>query len=166
MDLKLILLKTFLVILEKKVTAWPCGSRLSHHQQLRLWLCTYILEAGKPASAEYFDWVGPSTACYKGALKDNNTNSHTSFFCGCWCNLFSTPLLLPSKNIHDVYKKVLCIIIIIGSAEALPILCVRYIRWERERDTERERERRKWRHHCRAKIGVEFCTSPCQKCAP
>ena len=43
-------------------------------------------------------------------------------------------------------------------------------RWERERDTERERERervrRKWRHHCRAKIGDEFCTSPCQKCAP
>ena len=30
---------------------------------------------------------------------------------------------------------------IIGSAEALPILCVRYFRWERERDTERERER-------------------------
>ena len=49
---------------------------------------------------------------------------------------------------------------IIGSAEALPTLCVRYIRWERER------ERRKWRHHCRAKIGDEFCTSPCQKCAP
>ena len=31
---------------------------------------------------------------------------------------------------------------IIGSAEALPILCVRYFRWERERDT--DRERRKW----------------------
>ena len=32
---------------------------------------------------------------------------------------------------------------IIGSAEALPILCVRYIRWEREREREiyRERER-------------------------
>ena len=30
---------------------------------------------------------------------------------------------------------------IIGSAEALPILCVRYFWWERERDTERERER-------------------------
>ena len=28
-----------------------------------------------------------------------------------------------------------------GSAEALPILCVRYFRWERERDTEREGER-------------------------
>ena len=33
-------------------------------------------------------------------------------------------------------------------------------------NTERERERRKWRHHCRAKIGDEFCTSPCQKCGP
>ena len=33
-------------------------------------------------------------------------------------------------------------------------------------NTERERERRKWRHHCRAKIGDEFCTPPCQKCAP
>ena len=30
---------------------------------------------------------------------------------------------------------------IIGSAEALPILCVRYFRWGRERDTDRERER-------------------------
>ena len=40
---------------------------------------------------------------------------------------------------------------------------------ERERYRERERERdrrRQWRHHCRAKIGDEFCTSPCQKCAP
>ena len=62
---------------------------------------------------------------------------------------------------------------IIGSAEALPILCVRYFWWERERD------RRKWRHHCRAKIGDEFTLSlaknshnwrwdytfPCQKFA-
>ena len=77
--------------------------------------------------------------------------------------------------------------IIIGSAEALPILCVRYFRWERERErereremqTDRERERRKWRHHCRAKIGDEFTLSlaknshswrwaytfPCQKFA-
>ena len=29
----------------------------------------------------------------------------------------------------------------IGSAEALPILCVRYFRWERERERYRERER-------------------------
>ena len=62
---------------------------------------------------------------------------------------------------------------IIGSTEALPILCVRYFRWERYR------ERRKWRHHCRAKIGDEFTLSlakishkwrrvytfPCQKFA-
>ena len=80
---------------------------------------------------------------------------------------------------------------IIGSAEALPILCVRYFWWEREREREREREiqrererererdRRKWRHHCRAKIGDEFTLSlaknwhnwrwtytfPCQKFA-
>ena len=76
---------------------------------------------------------------------------------------------------------------IIGSAEALPILCVRYFRWERERErereiqTDRERERRKWRrrHHRRAKIGDEFTLSlaknlhnwrwaytfPCQKFA-
>ena len=57
--------------------------------------------------------------------------------------------------------------LIIGSAEALPILCVRYFRWERERekDTERdrERERRKWRHHCRAKIGDEFTLSLARK---
>ena len=36
---------------------------------------------------------------------------------------------------------------------------------ERERDTDRERERRKWRHHCRAKIGDEFTLSLCQKFA-
>ena len=56
---------------------------------------------------------------------------------------------------------------IIGSAEALPILCVRYNRWERERERERERDgssetevvRRKWRHHCRAKTGDKFALS-------
>ena len=52
---------------------------------------------------------------------------------------------------------------IIGSAEALPILCVRYNRWEREREREREREtevvRRKWRHHYRAKLGDKFALS-------
>ena len=63
------------------------------------------------------------------------------------------------------FTAVICVrngfFLIIGSAEALPILCVRYFRWERERDTdrERERERRKWRHHCRAKIGDEFTLS-------
>ena len=47
------------------------------------------------------------------------------------------------------------------SKEALPILCVRCAWWKREREREREKERqtdrRKWRHHCRAKIGDE-CT--------
>ena len=53
---------------------------------------------------------------------------------------------------------------IIGSAEALPILCVR---WERERERERERyiDRWKWRHLSSAEIGDEFCTFPCQKFA-
>ena len=61
---------------------------------------------------------------------------------------------------------------IIGSAEALPILCVRCARWEREiqrkikRERERERERRKWRHLSSAEIGDEFCIFPCQKFAP
>ena len=35
---------------------------------------------------------------------------------------------------------------------------------EREREIQRERERRKWRHHCRAKIGDEH-TFTCQKFA-
>ena len=50
---------------------------------------------------------------------------------------------------------------IIGSAEALPILCVRYNRWEREWDGSSETEvvRRKWRHHCRAKIGDKCALS-------
>ena len=52
---------------------------------------------------------------------------------------------------------------IIGSAEALPILCVRCARWERERETKRERVRRKWRHVSSAELGDEFCTFPCKK---
>ena len=50
-------------------------------------------------------------------------------------------------------------VVIIGSVEALPILCVRYFRWERERERDTDRERRKWRHHCRAKIGDEIALS-------
>ena len=52
---------------------------------------------------------------------------------------------------------------IIGSAEALPILCVRYFWWEREREIQRKRDRRKWRHHFRAKIGDEFTLSFAKK---
>ena len=51
---------------------------------------------------------------------------------------------------------------IIGSTEALPILCVRCARWERERYRERERVRRKWSHLSSAEIGEEVCTFPCQ----
>ena len=58
---------------------------------------------------------------------------------------------------------------IIGSAEVLPILCVRYFWWERERERERyrerERDRRKWRHHCRAILARQWWrwtyTFPC-----
>ena len=53
---------------------------------------------------------------------------------------------------------------IIGSAEALPILCARCARWERE--MQRERVRRKWPHLSSTEIGAEFCTFPCQKFAP
>ena len=48
-----------------------------------------------------------------------------------------SPSLFPLFQMARAARRV---IIIIGSAEALPILCVRYFRWERERDTERERE--------------------------
>ena len=52
---------------------------------------------------------------------------------------------------------------IIGSAEALPILCVRYFWWERERERQRERERERETEvtspDCRAKIGDEFTLS-------
>ena len=57
--------------------------------------------------------------------------------------------------------------IVIGSASALPILCVRCAQWERERyrerERERERERRKWRHLSSAEIGDEFCNFPLPK---
>ena len=71
---------------------------------------------------------------------------------------------------------------IIGSAEALPILCVRYIRWERERERDTEREREKdgsdvtifalklamsfallLAKNVHLSIGEEFCAFPCQK---
>ena len=70
-----------------------------------------------------------------------------------------------------------CFLVFGRGKEALPILCVRYFGWERERY--RQTERRKRRHHCRAKIGDEFTLSlaknshkwrwaytfPCQKFA-
>ena len=84
----------------------------------------------------------------------------------------SSPILARQWWRHFRLSLSLCII---GSAEALPILCVRYFWWERERererdterererererDTERERDRRKWCHHCRPKIGDEFTLS-------
>ena len=45
--------------------------------------------------------------------------------------------------------------IIIGSAEALPILCVRYARWERERERDRQRERERERERERAIDGSD-----------
>ena len=47
-----------------------------------------------------------------------------------------TPIV-PRRSLH--------ISLIIGSAEALPILCVRYFWWERERERERERYRERER---------------------
>ena len=74
---------------------------------------------------------------------------------------------------------------IIGSAEALPILCVRCARWEREIQRERERERERdgsdvtlvalklamnfapfLAKNFHLSIGKEFCTFPCQIFAP
>ena len=75
---------------------------------------------------------------------------------------------------------------IIGSAEALPILCVRYIWWERERERERERYREREREkdgsdvtivalklamsfalllakNVHLSFGDKFCAFPCQK---
>ena len=71
--------------------------------------------------------------------------------------------------------------LIIGSAEALPILSVRYTRWERERERERYREREKdgsdvtivalkvamsfallLAKNVHLSIGEEFCAFPCQ----
>ena len=69
---------------------------------------------------------------------------------------------------------------IIGSVEALPILCVRYIRWERERERYREREKDGsdvtivalklamnfallLAKNVHLSIGGEFCAFPCQK---
>ena len=74
---------------------------------------------------------------------------------------------------HETYFTV-----IIGSAEALPILCVRYIRWERERYREREKDGSDvtivalklamsfallLAKNVHLSIGEEFCAFPCQK---
>ena len=70
-----------------------------------------------------------------------------------WC-------LFPKRNLtHNLFFYFqYSLVLIIGSAEALPILCVRYFRWERERERDTERDG-KWRHQCRAKIGDEFTLS-------
>ena len=87
-----------------------------------------------------------------------------------WVHTFHCQKISPSfsdslkwRKPHDEWSKTkdkimikILLSPIIGSAEALPILCVRYFRWERERERETDRQRRKWRHHCRAKIGDEF----------
>ena len=67
---------------------------------------------------------------------------------------------------------------IIGSAEALPILCVRYIRWEREIQREREKDGSDvtivalklamsfallLAKNVHLSIGEEFCAFPCKK---
>ena len=115
----------------------------------------------------FFSSLSQQTACFV-LCRPHRCGSRTytlqiPFF----FSIKSSCLIVAIMPLRCVFRRSSCqFFIIIGSAEALPILCVRYIRWERERDTERERERRKWRHHCRAKIGDEFCTSPCQKCAP
>ena len=75
-----------------------------------------------------------------------------------WCTWPHLSLLVFFCSLkYEYYRKRGSASHIIGSAEALPILCVRYFRWERERY--RERERRKWRHHFRAKIGDELTLS-------
>ena len=57
----------------------------------------------------------------------------------------------PHRHYHDAglcmlpLKKYYCWVCIIGSAEALPILCVRYFRCEREREREIQRERERER---------------------
>ena len=102
-----------------------------------------------------------SRCCFRSAtrwysIQPAGVYNHVN--CNC-CQAWSTsarPYLYYGLSFFNpVFTALACIK---GSAEALPILCVRYFRWERERDTERERERerRKWRHHCRAKIGDEF----------
>ena len=81
------------------------------------------------------------------------------------------------------YRCVSSLLCIIGSAEALPILCVRYIRWEREREIQREREKDGsdvtvvalklamsfallLAKNVHLSIGEEFCAFPCQNIAP
>ena len=45
------------------------------------------------------------------------------------------------RKFHRLALHNLSLFLIIGSAEALPILCVRYFWWERERERYREREK-------------------------
>ena len=87
------------------------------------------------------------------------------------------PKSATTRTRHWMWVPLFSAFLSIGSAEALPILCVRCALcvcvcvcvWERERyrerERERERERRKWRHLSSAEISDEFCTFPCQKFA-
>ena len=61
-----------------------------------------------------------------------------------WRNDLGCASVVPSEQTSSSYI-ILYRLFIIGSAEALPILCVRYFRWERERERERERCRERER---------------------
>ena len=76
----------------------------------------------------------------------------------------STPLRLACRRHRLLYCQINFVLFRYYRKRASASYLVREVRSVRERHTERERERdrRKWRHHCRAEIGDEFCTFPCQ----
>ena len=126
------------------------------------------------------NWQLDFAAMKRGVELRQSQVARASSFPG-FSRILTSPWYHVIQNRYNFERPFLFIIgmFIIGSAEALPILCVRCFWWEREKERDTERERRKWRHHCRAKIGDEFTLSfaknshnwrwaytfPCQKFA-
>ena len=99
------------------------------------------------------DGGGPSTKVPRESIDDNPTRRHTRSSLPALdlekCLLCDSKRKTKSCRSHEALTRcnlessptiLLSAARIIGSAEALPILCVRYFRWERERYRERERD--------------------------
>ena len=93
-----------------------------------------------------------------------------------WKKAFHSRWVKPRPDESDTHPRLW----IIGNAEAFPILCVRYIRWERQREREIQREKDGsdvtivalklamsfallLAKNVHLSIGDEFCAFPCQK---
>ena len=146
-----------------RVIMWACVARwrcVHPHYKVVATLymkCALVREGGVVYSL-FWRCLCDLCECYHKSMKGQKRATHETMF-----------LVVHVANLNDCQRcwRAFCnasqfwFVFIIGRAEALPI--VREVQSVREREREREREtevvRRKWRHHCRAKIGDKFALS-------